>query len=149
MTLRVAIGSDHAGFDLKEALRVYLEARDEVEVIDLGPTSATRCDYPDYAASVARAVQSGEAHRGVLVCGSGIGVSIAANRFHGVRAALVQNATMARLSREHNDANVICVGSRLIGSVVAVDAIDAFLRTEFEGGRHAERLAKIDALELS
>jgi ribose 5-phosphate isomerase B len=147
MTVRVAVASDHAGFDLKTIVRDYLTEKSTVEVIDLGPNSAARCDYPDYAASLARSIQSGEADRGILVCGSGIGVSIVANRFRGVRAALVQSATMARLSREHNDANVICLGSRLIGEVVAFDAIDAFLTTEFAGGRHGDRLAKIDTTE--
>ena len=149
MTLRIAIASDHAGYDLKQELLDFLGHDDRVRVSDLGPSSPLRCDYPDYAAAVARALQSGEADRGILVCGSGIGVSITANRFSGVRAALVQNATMARLSREHNDANVICVGSRLIGSVVAFDAVTAFIETDFAGGRHADRLAKIDALELN
>jgi len=149
MNLRIAIASDHAGFELKQAIVSYVGERADVVVSDLGPSSADRCDYPDYAAAVARAVQSGEADRGILVCGSGIGVSITANRFRGVRAALVQSSTMARLSREHNDANVICVGSRLIGTIVAFDTVDAFIETSFAGGRHADRLAKIDALELN
>ena len=145
--MRIAVGSDHAGFELKDRLVRYLKARQDVEVIDLGPASADRCDYPDYAADVARTVQGVAADRGLLVCGSGIGVSIVANRFAGIRAALVQDAVMARLSREHNDANVLCLGSRLIEENHAVDALDTFLKTEFEGGRHAGRLAKIDALE--
>ena len=149
MTLQIAIASDHAGFELKEVLAQHLTAHDGVTVINLGPDSATRCDYPDYAASVARAVQSGEVDRGVLVCGSGIGVSIAANRFPGVRAALAVNATTARLSREHNNANVLCLGSRLVGEVIAVEAVDAFITGSFAGGRHADRLAKIDALEVN
>ncbi len=148
MTLRMCIASDHAGFDLKEALAEHLTNREDVTVVNLGPESATRCDYPDYAAALARAVRSGEYDRGVLVCGSGIGVSIAANRFPGVRAALAHNATTARLSREHNNANVLCLGSRLIGDVIAVEAVDAFIAGEFGGGRHADRLAKIDALEV-
>jgi len=147
MKQRVVVASDHAGFDLKQTVFGYLKDRDDVSVVDLGPESATRCDYPDYAARLSRAIQAGEADRGILVCGSGIGVSIVANRFKGVRAALVQSGTMARLSREHNDANVICLGSRLVGDVVAFDAVDAFLDTSFQGGRHADRLAKIDLLE--
>jgi ribose 5-phosphate isomerase B len=147
MTVRIVVASDHAGFDLKQTILAYLTGRDDVSVLDLGPESATRCDYPDYAAQLSRLIQAGEADRGILVCGSGIGMSIMANRFKGVRAALVQSATMARLSREHNNANVLCLGSRLIGDVVAFDAVDAFLSTRFAGGRHADRLAKIDLLE--
>ena len=146
MKTSVAIASDHAGFDLKQKLVDILTARADVEVTDLGPNSATRCDYPDYAAAVAKAVQSGQAMRGILVCGSGIGVSIAANRFEGVRAALAHNAVTARLSRAHNDANVLCLGSRLVGDVIAEAAVDAFLTQEFEQGRHADRLAKIAEL---
>jgi ribose 5-phosphate isomerase B len=148
MTLRIGIASDHAGFDLKEALATHLLGRDDVTVLNLGPESATRCDYPDYAAAVARAIKSGDCDRGVLVCGSGIGISIAANRFPGIRAALAHNATTARLSREHNNANVLCLGSRLIGDVIATEAVDAFISGQFAGGRHADRLAKIDALEV-
>ena len=145
--MRIVVGSDHAGFELKDRLVNYLKVRTDIDVIDVGPHSAERCDYPDFAAKVARNVQGSEADRGLLVCGSGIGVSIAANRFSGVRAALVQDAVMARLSREHNDANVLCLGSRLIEESVAMEAVDTFLSTDFEGGRHAGRLAKIDALE--
>lgn len=148
MTLRIAIASDHAGFELKEFLAAYLVERDDITLVNLGPSSADRCDYPDYAADLARTVRSGECDRGVLVCGSGIGVSIAANRFPGIRAALAHNATTARLSREHNDANVLCLGSRLIGDVIAKEAVDAFIGGTFEGGRHADRLAKIEALEV-
>ncbi|MEE2756789.1 MAG: ribose 5-phosphate isomerase B [Myxococcota bacterium] len=147
MTIRLAIASDHAGFGLKEKLIHFLEQRDDVAVVDLGPRSDARCDYPDYAAACARAIEAGEADRGVLVCGSGIGVSIVANRFGGIRAALVQNALAAKLSREHNNANVLCLGSRLIGDLVAMDAVDAFLTTRFAGGRHADRIAKINAVE--
>ena len=146
MSTSVAIASDHAGFGLKQKLVAFLSTRVDVEVMDLGPDSATRCDYPDYAAAVARAVQSGEAMRGILVCGSGIGVSIAANRFKGVRAALAHNAVTAQLSRAHNDANILCLGSRLVGDVIAEAAVDAFLTQEFEQGRHAGRLAKISDL---
>lgn len=148
MTLRIAIASDHAGFELKEALAAHLAAREDVTLINLGPASADRCDYPDYAAAVARAIRSEDCERGVLVCGSGIGVSIAANRFPGIRAALAHNATTARLSREHNNANVLCLGSRLIGDVIATEAVDAFVTGTFGGGRHADRLAKIEALEV-
>ncbi len=141
--MKIAIASDHAGFDLKQRVVEHLGARG----VDLGPPSADRVDYPDYAGAVARAIQQGEADFGVLVCGSGIGMSMAANRYAGVRAALVHNAIAARLSRQHNDAQIICLGSRLIGEVVALEAIDAFLAADFEGGRHAGRVAKIHGPE--
>ena len=141
--MKIAIASDHAGFDLKQRVVEHLGARG----VDLGPPSADRVDYPDYAGAVARAIQQGEADFGVLVCGSGIGMAMAANRYAGVRAALVHNAIAARLSRQHNDAQIICLGSRLIGEVVALEAIDAFLAADFEGGRHAGRVAKIHGPE--
>ena len=147
MSLRIAIASDHAGFDLKAKLAASLTARTDLTIIDHGPEAANRCDYPDYASAVARSVQSGEADRGILVCGSGIGVSMVANKHQGIRAALVHNAVTARLSRQHNDANVICLGSRIIGDVLAQEAVEAFICTEFEGGRHAQRLAKMAAVE--
>ena len=147
--MKIIIGSDHAGFELKESLAVSLRERDDLELTDLGPTSAQRCDYPDYAAAVARAVKSGSADRGILVCGSGIGVSIMANRFEGIRAAVAHNATVARLSREHNDANVLCLGSRLIGDVIALESVDAFISGAFQGGRHQDRLDKIDNMETN
>ena len=149
MKLRIAIGSDHAGFELKQNIADSLRQRDDLEVTDLGPDSAARCDYPDYAAAVAREIKSGTADRGILVCGSGIGVSIMANRFEGIRAAVAHNATVARLSREHNNANVLCLGSRLVGDVIALESVDAFILGEFQGGRHQGRLDKIDAMEIN
>ena len=149
MKLRIAIGSDHAGFELKQNIADSLRRRDDLEVTDLGPDSAVRCDYPDYAAAVAREIKSGMADRGILVCGSGIGVSIMANRFEGIRAAVAHNATVARLSREHNNANILCLGSRLVGDVIALESVDAFVHGEFQGGRHQERLDKIDAMETN
>ncbi|MGB0648577.1 MAG: ribose 5-phosphate isomerase B, partial [Bradymonadia bacterium] len=118
-------------------------------VIDFGPESATRCDYPDFAVTVARHVQAHGDNRGILVCGSGIGMSMAVNRFTGVRGALVHNGLAARLSRQHNDANVLCLGARLVGIEVAKDAITGFLNTEFEGGRHQGRVAKIDEVAVN
>jgi ribose 5-phosphate isomerase B len=147
MSLRIAIASDHAGFDLKAKIVSTLTNGDEYTIIDLGPAEAIRCDYPDYAAAVSKAVQSGEADRGILVCGSGIGVSMVANKHNGIRAALAHNAVTARLSREHNDANVLCLGSRIIGDVLAQEAVDLFLSTDFQGGRHADRLQKMAAVE--
>lgn len=143
--LRVAIGSDHAGVALKDAVRDHLEARG-IQVVDLGTHGTDRVDYPDYGAAVGRCVASGEAELGVAVCGSGLGIAMAANKVPGVRAAPVHDATSARLAREHNDANVICLGERLIGPQTALDALDAWLGAGFEGGRHAGRVAKLDAL---
>ena len=147
MSLRIAVASDHAGFSLKSRVCDYLEERAGVTLVDLGPVSAERCDYPDYAAACARHLQTGEADLGVLICGSGIGISIAANRFRGIRAALVQSPLMAQLAREHNDANILCLGSRLVGDLVAFESIEAFIETEFAGGRHAGRVAKIELEE--
>lgn len=143
----IVIASDHAGVDLKRRLIDALGARGDLAITDLGPAEAVRCDYPDFAAAVCRALQSGEAQVGVLVCGTGIGMSIAANKFAGVRAALVHDATTARFARQHNDANVLCLGARVIGEAVAIDALAAFLDADFEGGRHAGRLARIATFE--
>ncbi|MFQ5557989.1 MAG: ribose 5-phosphate isomerase B [Acidimicrobiales bacterium] len=115
-------------------------------VIDRGTHSLDRVDYPDYGAAVGRAVAAGEADAGVCVCGSGVGIAMAANKIAGVRAATVHDVTSARLAREHNDANVICFGERLTGPEVAREALEAWLVAEFEGGRHAARVAKLDAL---
>jgi ribose 5-phosphate isomerase B len=143
--MRIAVGSDHAGFHLKESLAGHLRASGH-EVVDCGTHSDERVDYPDYGAAVGRAVASGEVEGGLCVCGSGIGIAMAANKIAGVRAATVHDATSARLTKEHNNANVICIGERLIGPQVAVDALDAWLAASFEGGRHAGRVAKLDAL---
>jgi len=143
--MRIAVGSDHAGFHLKESLAQYLRDGGH-EVVDCGTNSEDRVDYPDFGAAVGRAVTSGEADGGLCVCGSGIGIAMAANKIAGVRAATVHDATSARLSREHNNANVICIGERLTGPQVALDALDAWLSAEFEGGRHESRVAKLDAL---
>ena len=145
--VRVAVASDHAGFPLKAAVVDWLRIQEGFEPLDLGPESPDRVDYPDYAAKVGRAIQDGKARFGVLVCGSGIGISMAANKMRSIRAALVSDVTTARLSRLHNDANVVCLGARVIGASVAHDAVEAFLHTEFEGGRHVDRVAKIHRLE--
>jgi len=143
--MRIAVGSDHAGFHMKEDIATHLRELGH-EVIDCGTYSTERVDYPDFGAAVGRAVVAGDADGGVCVCGSGIGIGIAANKIRGVRAATVHDMTSARLSRQHNDANVICLGERFVGPTVAVDAVDAWLGAEFEGGRHAGRVAKLDAL---
>ena len=141
--VKIAIASDHAGFVLKIALADFVASLGH-EVTDLGPETADRVDYPDFAKKVATLVQSGEADRGVLVCGSGVGMSIAANRFSNVRAVLCMNTTQAALSRAHNDANVVCVGERLVGVSLAEDIIKTFLSSDFEGGRHTARVQKIE-----
>lgn len=141
----IAIAADHAGFELKEKLKKKLVEWD-IPYIDLGAHDIQSVDYPDYAKAVAKALQKDEAACGILICGSGIGISIAANRFPHVRAALIHDVTGARLSRQHNDANVICLGARLIGENVASDCVKVFLETAFEGGRHQDRLDKIAKL---
>ncbi|AWU93352.1 MULTISPECIES: ribose 5-phosphate isomerase B [Azospirillum] len=139
----VALASDHAGYELKAQIARQLEAAGYT-VLDLGTDGPASVDYPDFAAALAAAVTDGRAQRGVLICGSGIGISIAANRHPGIRAALVHDVTTARLSREHNDANVIALGARIIGPEIAKDCVDAFLKAEFEGGeRHSRRIAKM------
>jgi len=138
----IAVASDHAGFDLKEILKRDLQSAG-YDVLDLGTNSTTSVDYPDFGRAMGEAITSGKAGRGVLVCGSGIGISIAANRNPNVRAALAHDVVSARLSREHNDANVVAFGQRLIDTEVAREALKIFLNTAFEGGRHANRVAKL------
>ena len=138
----IAVASDHAGFDLKELLKRDLQQAGH-DVLDLGTNSAESVDYPDFGKAMAEAIGSGKVGRGVFVCGTGIGISIAANRHPKVRAALVHDVTSARLSREHNDANVVAFGARLIGVEAAREALKIFLATPFEGGRHAGRVAKL------
>ncbi len=138
----IALASDHAGFALKDALVADLRAAGHA-VLDLGPDSEASVDYPDYGRALADAIAAGRADRGIAVCGSGIGISIAVNRNPAVRCALVTSGLMARLARQHNDANAIALGSRLIGIEVARDCMHEFLNTEFAGGRHAGRVAKL------
>lgn len=139
---KIAIGSDHGAYRLKGLFVERLKAEGYTPV-DLGTDSEASCDYPDYALAVARAVATGEAARGVLLCGSGIGMSIVANKVDGVRAALCHDHYTARMSRMHNDANVLCVGARVVGDDVALDMLSAWLSTPFEGGRHQRRVDKI------
>jgi ribose 5-phosphate isomerase B len=138
----IAVASDHAGFDLKEILKRDLQEAGH-EVLDLGTNSTSSVDYPDFGTAMADAIASGKASRGVLVCGTGIGISMAANRNAKVRAALVHDVTSARLAREHNDANVVAFGQRLIGTETAREALKVFVSTKWEGGRHAARVAKL------
>lgn len=143
MSKRIAIGSDHAGFKLKEELEAALIAKGH-DVRDLGTHDEESTDYPDYAHPVARAVAGGDAELAVLVCGTGVGMSMAANRHPGVRAAVVSEPFSARMARAHNDANVLCIGARVVGSGLALEVVEAFLETSFEGGRHARRVEKVD-----
>jgi ribose 5-phosphate isomerase B len=139
----VAIAADHAGYALKEELKADLHERG-VALIDLGTGGPESVDYPDFGEAVGRAVATGEAERGIVICGTGIGISIAANRIAGVRSAVCHDATSARLARAHNDANVMALGARLIGPEVARDCVAAFLGTPFEGGeRHVRRIRKL------
>jgi ribose 5-phosphate isomerase B len=146
--VHVALGADHAGFELKNALKHVL---DELGVTyhDFGTTSSESVDYPDFAESVARGVAAQKFDRGILICGSGIGMSIAANKVPGIRAAVVSNADTVRLARQHNDANVVAIGSRLTAPTDAAEIVRTFLTTDFEAGRHAQRLDKIRKLESS
>ncbi|MDG2027137.1 MAG: ribose 5-phosphate isomerase B [Acidimicrobiales bacterium] len=143
--MRIAVGSDHAGFELKEAVAAHVRDAGH-EVVDCGTYSADRVDYPDFGAAVGRSVAGGDTEGGICVCGTGIGIAMAANKIAGIRAGVVWDATSARLTREHNDANVICIGERLVGPQVALDAVDAWLASTFDGGRHVGRVAKLDAL---
>ena len=136
------MASDHAGFDLKQILKDELESMNRI-VVDLGVDGTEPVDYPDFGYAMAHALREGRVHKGVLICGSGVGISIAANRYPEVRAALVHDALGARLARQHNDANVICFGGRMIGAEVARDCLRVFLSTEFEGGRHCRRIEKL------
>lgn len=143
----IAIGGDHAGLPLKRALQEALAAQGH-RLLDVGTNEAASVDYPDFAHQVCAAVRDGRARFGVLVCGSGIGMAMAANRHAGIRAAVLHDATEARLTRAHNDANVAAFGARLVGPEVALDALKAFLSTPYEGGRHDKRLAKLQPPDL-
>jgi len=142
---RIAAGSDHAGFRLKSELVQHLKDAGH-EVVDLGTHTTESVDYPDFGEAVARAVAGGEADWGLACCGTGIGIAMAANKVAGIRAAVVHDVTGARLTRLHNDANIICLGERVCGVEVAKDAVDAFASTDFEGGRHTPRVGKIDVI---
>lgn len=142
METSIAIASDHAGFALKQYLVEYLTGR-ALKIEDLGPDDEASVDYPDFAKRVADAIEARRAEFGILICGTGIGISIAANRFRHIRAALCHDVTTARLCRAHNDANVLVLGGRLMGTMLAQDCVDAFLAGEFEGGRHARRVEKL------
>ncbi len=144
--MRIALGADHAGVDLKNQIKVRLEARG-LACRDFGANGAASVDYPDYAIPVAHAVAAGEVDRGILVCGSGLGMAMAANKIAGIRAVAVIDDVSARLSREHNDANVLALGARLTPLDRALALVDIFLNTPFSGGRHQQRLEKLAALD--
>lgn len=141
--MKIAVGSDHAGFELKEHSKKYLEEKG-YEIIDCGTHSSESVDYPDYGKKVGETVASGKADYGVAICGSGIGISIAANKVKGIRAALVSEPLSAKLARQHNNANVLSMGGRLTGTQMAEEILDVFFSTEFEGGRHERRVSKLD-----
>lgn len=140
-TMKVAIAADHGGFELKEALKKQLTG---ITLTDLGTHSTDSVDYPDFGADLARKVAAGEFDRGILICGSGIGISIAANKVKGIRAALCHNVYTAEMARRHNDANVIAMGGRVVDENTAVEMARVFLNTDFEGGRHARRVEKLN-----
>lgn len=144
----IALASDHAGVDMKSFLAAELQARG-YQVLDLGPDGSKSVDYPDFGYLLAQAVADGRAERGIGLCGSGIGISIALNRHPGIRAALCHDHLSAKLSRQHNDANVLVLGARMVGPEVAKDCLTAFLDTPFEGGRHAGRVAKLGTPDLA
>jgi len=146
--MKIAIGADHAGFLLKDKLKDKLRAEGH-EVIDAGTNSPDSVDYPDFAAAVAAQVTSGQVDKGILVCSSGVGMSIAANKINGIRAALGTNVDEVGYVRRHNDANILAIGAKYTDDETARQMTDVFLGTEFEGGRHARRLAKVEALENS
>lgn len=144
--MRCYIGSDHAGFHMKEFSKKFLQGKG-IEVIDMGPDSEDRVDYPDFAKKVCDKVLADEKSFGVLICGTGIGISISANKCKGIRAALAHDAYTAAMGRAHNDANVLCFGARIVGEGVAESILSTWLKADFEGGRHADRVQKIKNLE--
>ncbi|MEF2824422.1 MAG: ribose 5-phosphate isomerase B [Peptococcaceae bacterium] len=144
--MKIALGSDHGGFDLKSAIKKHLEELGH-EVVDFGTDSHDSCDYPLIAEPAAKAVASGECDRGILICGTGIGIGIAANKVPGVRAALVHDTFSAKACRNHNDANMITMGQRVIGEGLALMIVDTWLDAEFEGGRHQRRVDEIADIE--
>lgn len=144
--MKIALGCDHGGYTLKEKIKAYLQ-ESGLEFTDFGTMSTDSVDYPDYALAVAEAVAEGKYDRGILVCGTGIGIGIAANKVPGIRAALCNDTFSARASREHNDANILTLGERVVGPGLALDIVKIWLETEFAGGRHQRRIEKIREIE--
>lgn len=144
--MKIAIGSDHAGYLLKEKIKDFLLSKG-YQVVDVGTNSTESTDYPIFAREVALAVQRGEVQQGILICGTGIGMCITANKFKGVYAALCTNEYMARVSRQHNNANILCLGGRVLGDALAISIVEAWLSADFEGGRHERRVNLIKSME--
>jgi len=144
--MKVALASDHGGYKLKEAIKSYLEEL-KIEYEDFGTFSEESVDYPDFAYKAAKAIQEGRADRGIFICGTGIGISMAANKVRGIRAALCYNIFAAEMSRRHNDANVLCLGGRVLGEELAKAIVKVWLETPFDGGRHKRRIDKISEIE--
>ena len=147
--MKLAIGCDHGGFELKEEVLKFIKTVANIQVSDFGPASGESVDYPDFGAKVSAAVANGMVDRGILICGTGIGMSIVANRYPKVRAALCHDHFTAQMSREHNDANILVMGERVIGKGVALEIVKTWLETDFAGGRHQKRLDKIRTIEQS
>ncbi|MCX7951447.1 MAG: ribose 5-phosphate isomerase B [Clostridiales bacterium] len=144
--MKLAIGCDHGGYNLKTAILEHLDKKG-IEYKDFGCYSTESCDYPDFAEKVAEAIVNGECERGIIICGTGIGISIAANKVPGIRAAHCTDTFSAKASRQHNDANILALGERITGVGLALDIVDAYLEAEFEGGRHQRRVDKITEIE--
>ena len=144
--MKIAIGNDHAAVEMKNEIKAYLESKGH-EVVNFGTDTSASCNYPEYGKAVGEAVASGEAECGVLICGTGVGISLAANKVKGIRAAVCSEPVTARLTKLHNNANIICFGARIVGIEVAKSIVDAWLDTEFEGGRHQARVDMIMAIE--
>ena len=147
--MKLAIGCDHGGWELKEDILAFIKDIANIEVIDFGAANCDSVDYPDYGRKIAEAVAGGSVDRGILICGTGIGMSIVANRYPGIRAALCQDIFTAKMSRLHNDANILVMGGRVVGKGLAHEIVKTWLETEFEGGRHQKRLDKIREIEKS
>ena len=144
--MKIAMGNDHVAYDLKEHIKAYLEAKGH-EIVDFGAYSSERCDYPIYGKKVADAIVSGECEQGILICGTGVGISLAANKVPGIRAVVCSEPYSAKLSKQHNNANIVAFGARVIGPAMAEMIVDEFLGAEFEGGRHATRVDLLTAIE--
>lgn len=142
--MKIALGADHGGYELKEKIKEYLLKKDGIKVIDFGTDNTESVDYPKYGHLVAKSIVNKESDFGILICGTGIGISIAANKIKGIRAANCTNTTMAKLTRQHNDANILALGARIVGDVLALDIVDEFLNSSFEGGRHEKRIRQIE-----
>lgn len=141
--MKIALAGDHGGFELKEQIKEYLQGKG-YEILDLGTNSAESCDYPNYGKACGDAVVSGEADKGIVICGTGIGISMAANKVKGIRCALCTDPYLAEMTRRHNDANILALGGRILGRDLAIAIVDTWLTTEFEGGRHQRRVDMLD-----